>query len=308
MNHAKKKQIKGMLTSLVIAMMLTASCGNGLSDNTVVSKNKSTEESINRNDEDNKILETEIPDEIQNLLDLGTYEGNIAINGEDRDEAEIKLSNDYCIFPQCSVRTMIANTIGTEQTFVNISKNEVKKLVSLVEKTQIQNDNTTFNEMNINPDEFSLDATLQLILLNSNGEYKKLSLVAFKGNTVKIRLDGEEYSLMPNKELTKTIKKLTNYRILEDNDLAELTEIEIFYNKSGKSYTLNSEEVKDIINGLKSRERIHEFTDSDAYVIAKTSNGESVSMKISERGKQVAIEGAAYAVQDEVIKTLMKGQ
>lgn len=307
MNHRKKKQIKIILTSLGMAMMLTTSCGNSFSDNTVVSNNTSTEESINNN-AGSEILETEISDEIQNLLDLGTYEGNIALNGEERDEAKVTVSNGYCIFPQCSVRTMIANNIGTEQTFVNVSKNEVKKLISLVEKTQMQDEDTTFSEMNVNPDEFSLDATLQLILLNSNGEYKKLSMVAFKGDTVKIRQDGEEYSLMPNKELTKTIKKLTNYRILEDNDLEKLTKVKVFYNESDKSYTLSSEEVKDIINSLKIRERVHEFTDCDANVTAKTSNGEIVSMKISERGKQVAIEGAAYAVQDNVIETLMKGK
>lgn len=308
MNHTKKKYILSMLTSFGMATLLMTSCGSDLSDDKTETKNKSMQVSTNQEEVEKETVKTEVPEEVQKLLDLGTYEGNIALNGEKSSEDEVKVSNGHCIFPQCSVRTMIASNVGTNPTFVNVSKDEVKKLVSLLEKTKVKDEGTTFSDMNIDPDEFSLEATLQFVLLNSKGEYNQVSLVAFKGDTVKVRLAGEEYCFMPNKDLTQTIKRMTNYRVLEDKDLKKLTKMEVLYKDTNKSYSLSEEELKKVINGLKDRERVHEFTDWDAEVLAKTNDGDSVSMKVSERERQVAIEGASYNAPDEVIKILMKGR
>lgn len=247
------------------------------------------------------------------LLNIGTYEGNIAFNGGDRDEKTITLEDNSLLFPQCSIRTIIGNTVGTTPFFVDVDKSEVTKLIDMIEKTEIRvvegDETKILNKKNcITAEEFPVSAELQLVFLNSASEYQYVHITAFKSDTVNIYVENNEteYCLMPNEALTEQIKKFTNYRIIDKDELKNIHSMQLTNTKKNQTYTLSKEEIHSFVTSMESAKQIEEFHSSLIDIVATMEDGDVIQMKFDNRSKELAIEGSVYTVSEDTVNALVR--
>lgn len=315
---------KSFATTILIMMVLLTSCGSTDTNNKAVSGQVELATETPVKTEETK--ETEVPVETESNNDnmakesaekfleewfaMGTYEKAIAINGEERDEEKVTVQDDYCILPQCSIVTIMGGKMGSEWEYPNVSEEDARKIVNLLEKTKLEGyDACTDGEVE---KEFPVGVRMSLVILNSRGEYSQVILHADRFDKIRIELRPEGvqkqmWFTAPNKELTDLMKKYMNYRLISDKDIENITEIEVFY-KNGETNKLDKTEVEQAKKLLKTRERTYEARDYISYdvpVIARSSDGQEFNMKIYERQHEMIMEGGDYEVSEELLELLM---
>ena len=129
--------------------------------------------------------------------------------------------------------------------------------------------------------------------------------------TVLLRPSGEQkdetWYTAPNKELVEIMKKYMDYRLVNDKELEDITEIEVSY-KNGETKKLEEAQVAEAKKLLKERERTpqaRDYTSYDIPVVAKTSDGQEIKMFLYERQREMIIEGGDYEVSSELVQLLM---
>ena len=309
------RNIAVLFATACVCTMLTA-CGNEVSaDCTKESMEVQNNESI---EIESKVQETvlesyvDVPEKILNLLEIGTYEGNIAFNGGERDEKNITRKKKSLLFPQCSIRTIIANTAGTNPFFVDVDKKEVIKLIDLIEQTNIRviegKETQILNKEKVfTTEEFPISADLKLVLLNSAGDYQYVYLTAFKSNIVDIYVESNDtqYCLMPNQALTEQIKKLAKYRVVTKKQLKSITRMQLTNTTTNTSYELNPKEMEAFVTSMESAKQIQEIHSTLVDIVATMSDGTTIQMKFDPRSKELAIEGEVYAISENTVNVLM---
>lgn len=307
---------KFSLLTLVCVCTILSACGSEKNANTKVSietEQKTVVKNTSKTEEPIQDPYADVSDKVLHLLNIGTYEGNIAFNGGDRDEKTITLEDNSLLFPQCSIRTIIGNTVGTTPFFVDVDKSEVTKLIDMIEKTEIRvvegDETKILNKKNcITAEEFPVSAELQLVFLNSASEYQYVHITAFKSDTVNIYVENNEteYCLMPNEALTEQIKKFTNYRIIDKDELKNIHSMQLTNTKKNQTYTLSKEEIHSFVTSMESAKQIEEFHSSLIDIVATMEDGDVIQMKFDNRSKELAIEGSVYTVSEDTVNALVR--
>lgn len=258
---------------------------------------------------------------IEHQLELGTYEGNIALNGEERHQKVPTLKENHFVFPQGTIRSITTSLKGKEESFLDVSNEEIEAFVEEVENAKVESMEKI--EDKSGDDMEFVEADVTVTLLNSEGEFVSVCLTAAIGNRVYLKvykeglndsddwkkellLDWGEYRIAPNKELTKMIKQLSGYRIVENKELQNISKVKVNNKAKEKEFSLKPKEVtkfKQIISSAKWIPDSMPGCDFRIIVSAKTKTGDTISMRIATHGEGcLAIEGGLYEIKDDKVK------
>lgn len=299
----------------LVLMMLLTSCGSTQADSKQVSQQVEQETeapTATKSKDSNALIEESNSKEnfLEEWFSMGTYERPVAVNGEQRDEEKATTQDNHCILPQCSIITIMGRTMGREWEYANVSEEDAKKIVDLIENSKLEG----YEKNKSEEEEFPLGIRLSLVILNSKGEYSQIILYANVYDKIEIEWrptsegESQKWVTAPNKELIELMKKYTSYRLVSDDELENITELEVFY-KNGETKKLDKSELKNAKELLIKRERTLIARDYEYYdipVIAKTSDGQEIKMFLYERQGEMIIEGGDYEVSSELVQLLME--
>lgn len=254
-------------------------------------------------------------EEVISLLKKGTFSDPITLSGSDRDEESLIQKDQRILFPQCSISSVLGYMDTTESNFIDMKKEEILQLVGLIESTKTLEDGKSLKDYGINENTGEY-AYLEIVFLNSRGEYQNLSVSTDRGNVVFLEgyfdQNKEEITtvrLEPNEELTQLIKKYAGYRVLKNSDFDKIDRIVVnqVYGDSaydGKEYEISSENIKRIIKKMKKLNRMDELGSTQVDATAYTSDGDTYHFKVGM--DSMGVEGAAYESSEELLNLFLK--
>lgn len=160
---------------LLLASMLTMSivmtgCGSKI-ENSEESAKTNKIEKLETTDDSAENIDTTVSSGY--WLSLGVLDKNIAINGSNRNEVELSISNDKILFPQGAIRSVCIGSWSRKNQSYRLEQSEVDGLVNEIENTKIikKLPDSAFENMT--------RIKTNILILNSHGEFRTVCVTSY---------------------------------------------------------------------------------------------------------------------------------
>lgn len=279
--------------------------GISSSNNLSITDNSLPDQSI---DKDN--INFNIPDNISKRISLGSYDEIIRLGGSQRDPKKIIFRDRLMVLPEGKVVTLTSKTNGTLERFINITSEEVKELVSIIESSEIIDEEQI--KKNVNQ---KLGAEINLIILNTSAEFIHISIIASNDNIHWLRIYNEDPKkdmtnlCIQSEALTDKIKKLSEWKTFSNSDIVRATKVTgiDYYNNLNKEFELSDDEVELLKSAIKEAKPtvLESGCPFDLSFVVTLDNGEVIHMLWADDSCGfIGIEGSAYKVSESYIKQI----
>lgn len=118
-------------------------------------------------------------------LSMGEMKGNVVIEGDNRDNDEVEISNDKLILPRGTIRTVVVKDDAKGERFVEPTKDEVLNLVSAIEEAECKGVTKT-NQKTTKTQEVSL------VYETSDDDLHTIHIQRSKGNKYLLRVQEDD--------------------------------------------------------------------------------------------------------------------
>ena len=256
-------------------------------------------------------------------LAMGAFSENIAVNGINRDETEVTVTDDKMCFPQGMLRGIAVANQARKCMEYKISKDEAKKFIDIIENAKIVEQNKDIKGRNIEA---------HMVYLNSHSEFRTINLVFYNDGyfSVDVKADDEEnfakdikikvqsgrnkkQLYLKSGKLEKLIKKWIGYR---EVDVKEFEQIEsaVYENESiNKSVELKEQQISELKKLTQNNKIIDGMPcDTNNYFVCTLSTNKKLHFSISSDGDCLSTDDHVYMLKTkkaayarEFVKTLV---
>lgn len=241
-------------------------------------------------------------------LAMGAFSENIAVNGINRDETEVTVTDDKMCFPQGMLRGIAVANQARKCMEYKISKDEAKKFIDIIENAKIVEQNKDIKGRNIEA---------HMVYLNSHSEFRTINLVFYNDGyfSVDVKADDEEnfakdikikvqsgrnkkQLYLKSGKLEKLIKKWIGYR---EVDVKEFEQIEsaVYENESiNKSVELKEQQISELKKLTQNNKIIDGMPcDTNNYFVCTLSTNKKLHFSISSDGDCLSTDDHVYMLK-----------
>lgn len=247
-------------------------------------------------------------------LSLGIYEKDMAINGADRDEKNWLISNKKISFPQGVIRSISIKDNAKKQRFVNISEDEIRDFIDIIENEDSQEDVMKKQEDNILDDFYGMET--EVVYLTGEGEYRvfHISSVGADYHCLTVYADDKEnfskeinmidqdtkkkaeFSWIHSKQLTKILKSWIGWNDTTIDQLKDVKSITASWQGEEKEIKFTKKQLESFKKILNSEQEVRgEMPETEYYLKCTLEDGKEIPIGLSCYG-EIATEGHYYTL------------
>ena len=225
-------------------------------------------------------------------LAMGAFSENIAVNGINRDETEVTVTDDKMCFPQGMLRGIAVANQARKCMEYKISKDEAKKFIDIMENAQITEKDKAIKGRNIEA---------HMVYLNSHSVDVQADDEKKFAKDLKIKIQSEKNKkqiYLKSSKLENLIKKWIGYRETAAEEFEQIKSV-VYENESiNKSVELKEQQISELKKLTQNNKIIDGMPcDTNNYFVCTLSTNKKLHFSISSDGDCLSTDDHVYMLK-----------
>ena len=241
-------------------------------------------------------------------LAMGAFSENIAVNGINRDETEVTVTDDKMCFPQGMLRGIAVANQARKCKGYRVSRDEANEFIDIMENAQITEKDKAIKGRNIEA---------HMVYLNSHSEFRIINLTFYKNGffsvdvqaddekkfakDLKIKIQSEKNKkqiYLKSSKLENLIKKWIGYRETAAEEFEQIKSV-VYENESiNKSVELKEQQISELKKLTQNNKIIDGMPcDTNNYFVCTLSTNKKLHFSISSDGDCLSTDDHVYMLK-----------